>query len=195
MQTKTAVKVISLYDFFVKNKFLIISTFYHVFILMFNYYAIKDFERLKIEFSDYNQKFDIIETNLEFCQAITLFTAVIIFFTKDIPTIFTTDGLKVFIMSSSCSIKMIYALIQVINNKNLNLFSSSQDEINKFGGFYIINELSYNIRFVIFIIPPFALLLFLAIIMEKTCIKIKEWSKTFNIRYVEYSEVPKLEDV
>ena len=195
MQTKTAVKVISLYDFFVKNDFLIMSTFYHIFILMINHYAIKDLERLKIEFSDYNQKFDIIETNLEFCQAITLFTAVIIFFAKDIQTIFSSDGLKAFIMTSSCSIKMTHALIQSLNNKNLNLFGSSKDELNKFGGFYIIIELSYNLRFVIFVIPPFALLLFLAIIMEKICVKIREWSKTFKFRYVEYSQVPKLEDV
>ena len=45
MQTKTAIKTITLYDFFVKNELLIISTAYHVFILMFNYYAIKDLHR------------------------------------------------------------------------------------------------------------------------------------------------------
>jgi hypothetical protein len=195
MQTKTAVKVMSLYDFFVKNEFLIISTFYHIFILMFNYYAIKDLKRLKIEFSDYNQKFDIIETNLEFCQAITLFTAFIIFFAKDIPNYFNSNSLKVLIMTSSCYIKMIHSLMQAFNNKNLNLFGSSKDELNKFGGFYIIIELSYNLRFVLFVIPPLALLLFLAVIIEKIFINIKEWSKTFKFRYVEYSEVPKLEDV
>jgi hypothetical protein len=85
--------------------------------------------------------------------------------------------------------------MQTINNKNLNLFGSSKDELNKFGGFYIIIELSYNLRFVVFVIPPLALLLFLSVIMEKICIKIREWSKTFKIKYVEYSEVPNLEDV
>ena len=83
MQTKTAVKVITLYDFFVKNEFLIISTFYHVFILLFNYYAIKNLQRLEIEFPDYKTNFDLVESNLEFCQAITLFTAVGIFYIKD----------------------------------------------------------------------------------------------------------------
>ena len=31
--------------------------------------------------------------------------------------------------------------------------------------------------------------------VEKICIKIREWSKTFKIKYVEYSEVPRFEDV
>ena len=185
MQTKTAVKVITLYDFFVKNEILIISTFYHVFILMFNYYAIKDLQRLEIEFPDYKKNFDLIESNLEFCQAITLFTAVGIFYIKDISIKFKSDDAKIFFMCISCFIKMSYMLLQSYNSNCKNLCFSSQDDTNKFGGFYLIIEMSYNIRIAIFVVPPLVVFMFLLVELDILFKKIKEWSKTYRIQYTE----------
>ena len=185
MQTKTAVKVISLYDFFVKNGFLIISTMYHVFILMFNYYAIKHLQSLEIKFPDYKTKFDLIESNLEFCQAITLFTAVGIFYIKDNVMQIKGHGAKIFFMYISSFIKMSYILLQSYNNDCKSLIFSSEDDIKKFGGFYLIIELSYNIRFVVFVIPPLFIFMFLLIGLDILFKKIKEWSKTYRIQYTE----------
>ena len=189
MQTKTAVKVITLYDFFVKNEILIISTFYHVFILMFNYYAIKDLQRLEIEFPDYKKNFDLIESNLEFCQAITLLTAVGIFYIKDISIKFKSDDFKIFFMCISCFIKMIHGLIQIynFNNNNNDKFSlnpSNNDSI-KFGGFFLVIEMSYNLRLVVFVVPPLVVFMFLLVELDILFKKIKEWSKTYRIQYTE----------
>ena len=184
MQTKTAVKVITLYDFFVKNGFLIISTFYHVFILMFNYYAIKDLQRLEIEFPDYKTKFDLIESNLEFCQAITLFTAVGIFYIKDISIKFKSDDAKIFFMFISCFIKMSYMLLQSYNNNKFSLNPSNNDSI-KFGGFFLVIEMSYNIRIAIFVVPPLVVFMFLLVELDILFKKIKEWAKTYRIQYTE----------
>jgi hypothetical protein len=185
MQTKTAVKTITLYDFFVKNGFFIISTMYHVFILMFNYYAIKHLQSLEIKFPDYKTKFDLIESNLEFCQAVTLFTAVGIFYIKYDSMQFKRHDAKIFFMYISCFIKMSYMLLQSYNNDCKNLFFSSQDDINKFGGFYLIIEISYNIRISIFVIPPLFIFMFLLIGLDIIFKKIKEWSKTYRIQYTE----------
>lgn len=185
MQTKTAIKTITLYDFYVKSEFFIISTIYHVIILMFNYYAIKNLQSLEIEFPDYKTKFDLIESNLEFCQAITLFTTVGIFYIKDNSMQFKGHDAKIFFMYISCFIKMSYMLLQSYNNDCKSLFFSSQDDINKFGGFYAIIELSYNIRIVVFVIPPLFILLFLLVGLEILFKKIKEWAKTYKIQYTE----------
>ena len=185
MQTKTAIKTITLYDFFVKNDFFIFSTMYHVIILMFNYYAIKHVQSLEIEFPDYKTKFDLIESNLEFCQAITLFTAVGIFYIKDNSMKIKGLDAKIFFMYISCFIKMSYMLLQSYNSNCKSLFFSSQDDINKFGGFYLIIEMSYNIRITIFVIPPLFILLFLLVGLDILFKKIKEWAKTYKIQYTE----------
>ena len=185
MQTKTAVKVITLYDFCVKNELLIISTAYHVFILMFNYYAIKDLQRLETEFPEYKTNFDLIESNLEFCQAITLFTAVGIFYIKDISIKFKSDDAKIFFMCISCFIKMSYMLLQSYNNNNNFLLVASEKDSIKFGGFYIIIEMSFNIRLAVFVIPPLVVFMFLLVELDILFKKIKEWSKTYRIQYTE----------
>ena len=196
MQTKRAIKTITLYDFFVKNDFLIISTVYHIFILIFNYYAIKHLERLEIEFPDYKTKFDLIETNLEFCQVVTLFTAVCVFYIKDVSIKLNNDeNAKMFFMYISCFIKMSYMLLQSYNNDCKSLFFSSQDDINKFGGFYAIIELSYNIRIFVFVIPPLFILIFLLVELEILCKKIKEWAKTYKIKYTETTLINSSEEV
>jgi hypothetical protein len=185
MQTKTAIKTITLYDFWVKNEFLIISTIYHVFILMFNYYAIKNLQRFEIELPHHKTKFDLIESNLEFCQAITLFTAVGIFYIKDDSMYFKGHGAKIFFMCISCFIKMSYFLLQSKYNYFKGLFLSSQDDIKKVGGIYIIIEMSYNLRIVIFLIPILFIFLFLLVGLDILFKKIKEWAKTYRIQYTE----------
>jgi hypothetical protein len=185
MQTKTAIKTITLYDFWVKNEFLIISTIYHVFILMFNYYAIKNLQRFEIELPHHKTKFDLIESNLEFCQAITLFTAVGIFYIKYDSMQFKRHDAKIFFMYISCFIKMSYILLQSYNNDCKSLIFSSEDDINKFGGFYLIIEISYNIRIAVFVIPPLFIFMFLLIGLDILFKKIKEWAKTYRIQYTE----------
>jgi hypothetical protein len=107
MQTKTAVKVISLYDLFDKNMLIIFSTIHHIIILNFNYYYIDYLDDLILVYPQYQPIFQQFQINLEFCQAITLVTAFILYF---IPKMlfkckskftFTLDQIRVLIMVGS----------------------------------------------------------------------------------------------
>lgn len=195
MQTKTAIKTITLYDFVSKNELFIIATIYHIFILVFNHYAIKDLQRLEIEFSNHKKDFNLIESNLQFCQVITLFTTFGIFYIKDISIKLKNDDSKIFFMFISSFIKMSHMFLQIYNNDSKSLFLNSHEDEQKFGGFYILIELSYHIRLIVLAIPPLFVFMVLLIGLEKLCGRIKEWSKTYRIRYTETTLIKTSEEV
>lgn len=187
MQTKTAIKTITLYDFVSKNEIFIIATIYHMFILAFNHYAIKDLQRLEIEFSNHKKDFNLIESNLQFCQVITLFTTFGIFYIKDISIKFKNDDSKLFFMFISSFIKMSHMFLKIYNNGGKNFLLTSHEDEQKFGGFYILIELSYNIRLIVLGVPPLFVFMVLLVGLEMLFGKIKEWSKTYRIQYTETS--------
>jgi hypothetical protein len=80
---------------------------------------------------------------------------------------------------------MSYFLLQSKYNYFKCLILSSQDDIKKIGGFYIIIEMSYNLRIVIFLIPILFIFLFLLVGLDILFKKIKEWAKTYRIQYTE----------
>ncbi len=152
METKTIVKVISLYDLIADNLLILLATLHHIIILAFNYYYIYTLE----EFIDENgdEYYPIIGdflTNLEFCQTATIITFAMLFL-----VIAANDDQvqlnqnRVLIMFVSYVIKLIYSL-----NKGW-YYKTQYDtlkEITQFREDYIILLFaSYHIRVVAFIV-------------------------------------------
>jgi hypothetical protein len=152
METKSFVKVISLYDLIADNLIILLATFHHIIILAFNYYYIYTLEDFVDENSDTH--YPIIEvflTNLEFCQTATIFTFAMLFL-----VIAANDDQvqlnqnRVFIMFVSYIVKVLYGI------SNINTICSREKiqelkETTQINVVYVfILTFSYVVRFLAF---------------------------------------------
>jgi hypothetical protein len=210
MNTKTAVRTISLYDLIANNIFIIFATLHHIIILVFNHYAIENLNILKLDdnFHLYITYFDYIQENLYFCQQITLFTLFCLLYfqgynknnknkniTRHIYN--TNDRLFQFgIMTLSYIIKMIYTIMQIyhVNPQVKSQINKIQPE--KLGLYYQMIISSYAIRITVFItIIAFSICLLCGELILICFKKIGEWAKTFTIVYTEKTLTNETEEV
>ena len=200
MQTKNALKIISLYDLIANNNVLIISTLHHIIILMFNHSAIIFFENLIITVPECHSQFQIIQYNLNLCQTITLFTTIIIYIVTHNKDKNNENIRRMSVMCLSCVIKMGCAFIQfdILGESNVLIYINNYDNYNELTklGFYKIIEFSYILRFIIVstaIIFPLAFYIFSLLNMCRK--SLQEWSKTYKIKYIEQQLVSEDEEV
>ena len=151
MQTKTVVKVISLYDLISDNLLILLATLHHIIIIAFNYYYIHTLEYLIEECEDeYRFAFEELQTNLEFCQGVTLFTFIFLF----VVIAANTDSIqlnqnRVLIMFVSFMLKTIYSLQQYwhYGNHYVALKQSKYFEEK----YIIVLLTSYDVRLIILV--------------------------------------------
>lgn len=150
METKTVVKVISLYDLIANNLLILLATLHHIIILAFNCYYIHTLEDFVDENSDRHLPIlEVFLTNLEFCQNATIFTFAMLF----LVIAANNDQVqlnqnRVFIMFVSFVVKCLYS----ISNFNTLCFREKLQEelkepteINE--DYVLILTFSYFIRF------------------------------------------------
>lgn len=182
MQTKTAIKVISLYDLIANNSLMIFATLHHIIILAFNYYSIEYLDRLIVDFPQYYKQFEEMQFNMEICQIITIFTAFCLYFITNIFK-YTLSQIRIGIMCISGIVKVIYTLYQIYhyNDNHIN-YSDKQDT----GLMYLIIELSYLFRIMFiatFCAIPLAMIC--CIYLDKSLNYLKNWAKKYTFTYVE----------
>jgi len=171
MQTKTAVKVISLYDLIATNQFMIYETLHHIIILLFNHSSIKTLKDLIVKFPEYDNQFKAIIDNLYICNQITFVVICGIYFVREIyikknNTDITVDDLRVYIMLISFVIKYIYTFIQIYNFEDNWTYDNKEID---FGEHYLIIVISYKIRLLIlYSIIISILLLFIVLVLSLT---------------------------
>jgi hypothetical protein len=201
MQVKTAVKVISLYDLFDKNMFVIFSAIHHLIILLFNYYYIDYLDELIIVYPQYQPIFQQFQINIEFCQVITLVTAFILYFIPKmlfkykftITFTFTLDQIRCLIMIGSFIIKMIFTLYQIVYYRSTRTY-----DINNMVLQLAILEISYIVRFAIMIVMTVIIISkYSCMYLDKYINYISNWAKNYKVTYVEQLEFDntKLDDV
>ena len=153
MQTKTVVKVISLYDLIADNLLILLATLHHIIILAFNYYYIHTLEEFINENSDTHLPvIEVFLTNLEFCQTATIFTFAMLFLVvaANVDQVQLNQN-RVFIMIVSFVVKVICG----INNfETLYSREKLQEELKEtiqFGEDYVlILTFSYFSRLMVF---------------------------------------------
>lgn len=199
METKTkySVKTIALYDLCANNELLIFSTIHHIIILLFNYYSIIHLEFLQPKFTKFDINFELLQYNIEVCQAITFFTVFFIFyFSKPISEKNTHKDKNIMaIMAISFITKMTIVLYQYYHNKD-KYIEYNTEEKESFGPFYDFIFLSYSIRLIIFtgflaiiIVIPFGFC------CDKCSKKVIEWSKIYRLTITEEKPNDGSEDV
>lgn len=199
METKTkySVKTIALYDLCSNNELLIFSTIHHIIILLFNYYAIIHLEFLQQKFTKFDINFELLQYNIEVCQAITFFTVFFIFyFSKPISEKNThKDKNIIAIMAISFITKMTIVLYQYYHNKD-KYIEYNTEEKEAFGPFYDFMLISYYIRISIY----FMTLAFIIVVPIGFCCgecmnKVIEWSKIYRLTITEEKPNDGSEDV
>lgn len=118
METKTVVKVISLYDYIADNLLILLATIHHIFIVAFNYYYIHLLDEYTSQEEGNQVFYENLQTTLEFCQEVTLFTFVLLF----IVIVANNDAVqlnqnRVIIMFISYVIKTVYCFSQFLHNQ------------------------------------------------------------------------------
>lgn len=186
MQTKTVVKVISLYDLIANNILLILATLHHIIILSFNNYSIEYIDHAKLDFPEHQKTFEEIHLNLEYCQAITLFTIFVIYSASKFMHLFkkiTLEQIRVGIMVNSFISKMTITLHQIYyhyDNKFHKIFNTKHDMI------LIVIDLSYMVRFLILTITIILLfVVFMGLCLDKCLPHINHFAKNYKFTYVE----------
>ncbi len=199
MKPKTSIKNISLYELIENNDLLIISTIYHLFILIFNYNAIITMNNLQNTFKNFEICFEIIENNLNICQTITFFTLFFVIYISD--KIFIKDNTKyrnqILIMTFSFTSKMSIVIYQYYNFSNKDLcFNRDKSVTGEFGAFYDLIEISYILRIIIFFLILLMVIVFpICYTCEHCCKTITEWSKTYKFNIIEQNNNNGSEDV
>jgi hypothetical protein len=192
MQTKTAIKVISLYDLIANNLLVIFATLHHIIILAFNYYSIEYLDKLIIDFPEYYKQFEEIQFNMEICQMITIFTAFSLYFKINI-FVYNSNQIRFGIMCISGIVKVIYTLFQLYHySDNHNNYRNKP----ALGLMYLIIELSYLFRIlfiIMFCVIP--LLIYSSIYLDKIFNYLQNWAKKYTFTYVEQTIVEKVDDV
>ena len=197
MQTKTAVKVISLYDLIAKNLLLIIATLHHIIILVFNHYSIKHLDYLIMQFPEVIKQFEAIQFNLYKCQQITLIVAFVMYFINDFNSQLTKNVVRVLVMYFSCICKIGYMVFQYYNFEgNWISVNRDRDRDFNFGIYYELILFSYVIRYSTLIMTLLIPLSLGPVYMLDMCCKsILIWTKEYKITYNEKTLISKLEDV
>jgi len=198
MRLKTTVKVISLYDLIKNNIFIIFTILHHIIILIFNQYAIEYTDHLKLDFPEKQKEFEEIHINLEFCQAITLFTLIILYLAPHFTYIFnktkvTLRQIRFVIMTISFLIKMIFTLDQLYHNYDNEFYKTINYEKDKF---IIIIDLSYMLRIMsLAIIIIILLLISIIYFVEKIIPHLNNFAKNYKLTYIEHKLVEEKDDV
>ena len=194
---KYSVKTITLYNLCANNDVLLLSTIYHIIILLFNYYAIIHLEFLKQKFTKFYINFELIQYNMEVCQVITFFTVFFIFyFSKPIlEKNEKKDNSIISIMTTSFATKIIIITYQYYHNKD-KYIEYSTEESESFGLFYHLIIVSYSIRIIIFLII-LAMIIVATIITccEKCRKKAIEWSKNYRLTITQEKHNDGSEDI
>ena len=186
MQTKTTVKVISLYDLIANNTLLIFAILHHIFILSFNNHSIQYIDHIKLDFPEYQKIFEEIHLNLEICQVITLFTIFLIYLASNFTYLskqFSLEQIRVGIMVSSFTTKMTVTLYQLYHHYDKDFYKiiNAQKDMG-----LIVIDLSYMFRIVILIMGIVILLLIsIGFCLDKCLPHINHFAKNLKFTYVE----------
>ncbi len=158
---------------------------------MFNYYYIDYLDELILDYPQHQPTFEVYQINLEFCQAITLVTAFILYF---IPKgyckhTFTIDQFRCIIMGCSFYIKIALTLYQLFYYYNIKKYHSSE-----LGLKLDILEVSYLIRFIIMVVM---IIILMCTYLEKCINFTSKWAKNYKVTYIEEIEIDRanLDDV
>ena len=188
MQTKTTVKVISLYDLIANNTLLIFAILHHIFILSFNNHSIEYIDHVKLDFPEYQKIFDEIHLNLEICQIITLFTIFLIYLASNFTYLFkqfTLEQIRIGIMGTSFITKMIVTLYQLYHHYDKNFYKIINAEKDLA---LTVIDLSYMFRIVSLIVGIIILLLFsIGFCLDKLLPRINHFAKNFKFTYIEHT--------
>lgn len=186
MESKTVVKVISLYDLISNNLLILLATLHHIIIIAFNYYYIHTLEYLIEECEDeYRFAFEELQTNLEFCQGVTLFTFIFLF----VVIAANTDSIqlnqnRVLIMFVSFMLKTIYSLRQYWNYSNHYIALKQSKYFQE--KYIAVLLVSYDIR--VMIIISTILILIAACITELTTHLVR-FTKNYRVTLTENIKV------
>ena len=197
MKTKNSITTISLYELCENNDLLIISTIYHIFILIFNYYAINQLIYLQNSFKDFKKCFDLLQYNIEICQSITIFTLFFIIYFSDQILIknIKSSNRPIYIMSFSYASKMIIFIYQYqyFDDKNICFNNDSKPD---FGVFYALIDISYILRITVFFVSCFLLVgIPIVVTCDLECKQLIEWSKKYKIEFIQKNTNNGSEDI
>jgi hypothetical protein len=186
METKTIVKVISLYDVIADNLLILLATLHHIIIIIFNYYYIYTLEDLIDDCDDlYCVIFEEFFTNLEYCQGVTIVTFALLFIVvtaNDNPIQLNQN--RVFIMCASFIVKLLYSAIQFWNYSKHYV---SLKESDYFQDPYItVLLVSYDIRFMII---PMALCFCIGCLVFETIPHIIRFTQNYKFIIVERKKI------
>jgi len=196
-KSKISIKTITLYDLCANNDVLLISIIHHIIILLFNYYSVIHLDFLKQKFIKFTTNFELIQYNIEICQAISFFTIFFIFYVSK-PMSQKNEHKNnsiVGIMTISFVTKMSIALYQYYHNNGIYIKYNTEEK-ETFGPFYDFILLSYFLRFgicmfmltVIIIIPTI-------ICCDQFTKKMIKWSKNYRLTITEEKPNDGSEDV
>lgn len=198
METKTkySVKTVTLYDLYANNDVLLISTIYHIIILLFNYYAIIHLDFLQQRFIKFKINFELIQYNIEICQVLTFFTLFFIFyFSKPLSRDKFENNKIIAIISISFVTKMSILLYQCYHNKGIHIVYNTEEK-EPFGPFYDLIVLSYMLRIIIFTFILALIIIHPIITYNDICSKKAiEWSKNYRLTITEEKPNDCSEDV
>lgn len=184
MKTKTSYKEISLFEIINDNLNVILALIHNIGGLYFNHQSIITLTNLKNVQShlNYYNNFNILETNIKFCQQITILTIFIILYC------YKNKRLQDIGIISSWVIKCIYTLyITIYLNRNI-WIEEPDDKFDIFGFGYFQIIVSFICTVSIFIFCMFIVCAVLVIIscflIEKLINKIIDYCKNTKFKYI-----------
>ena len=186
METKTVIKVISLYDLIANNLLILLATLHHIIIIAFNYYYIYTLEDFISNCDDTHRiVIDELLTNLEYCQGVTIITFVMLFIiVASNDDVVQLNQNRVFIMCVSFILKVVYSAIQFwyygkpyISLKESNYF---QDK------YIILLLISYDIRLMV---PIFIIFICIIAAIFETISHITHFAKNYKFNVITRIEV------
>jgi len=197
MTQKRAIKVITLFDIIVNNKNLLMATIYELVVLLFLYYSKRNMNNISIKFPDNKDIIQTVTNNLTINQNISLITLILQGVIKNSFTDVNTREKHLQLLLLNIFIKSILCLIQIDNNSLINsskIFNSMN---------YTFISYTYTIQLVIAISSlTFGLMslflcciLVLQEILYDIGIILTNFLKKYKFHYIQYNEVPNVEDV
>jgi hypothetical protein len=187
MKTKTSYKEISLFEIINDNLNVILAIIHNIGSLYFNHHSIITLTNLKnVQLHlDYYNNFNILETNIKFCQQITILTIFIILYC------YKNKRLQDIGIISSWVIKCIYTLyITIYLNWNI-WIEEPNDTFHVFGFGYFQIIISFICTVGIFIFCMFILCTAFVIIscylIEKLINKIIDYCKNTKFKYIKHT--------
>ena len=180
MKTKTSYKEISLFEIINDNLNVILALIHNIGSLYFNHHSIITLTNLKNVQShlNYYNNFNILETNIKFCQQITILTIFIILYC------YKNKRLQDIGIISSLVIKCIYtSYITIYLNRNI-WIEEPDDKFDIFGFGYFQIIVSFICTVSIFIFCMFIVCAVLVIISCFLIEKLIDYCKNTKFKYI-----------